>query len=465
MRRDWVSKARLGRPFLLVVAIAAFAPATAQGQAVIDNGTIQLGIHPEGHLNVPGPPSAQGTAEVGVRFLPTNNEATAGGCDCEGWGAADAISGTTGFANQSSDGGVNNMVPISFVSDADSAVSVVEIGAVGSTVLRVTHDYHPSPDTANLYEVTVTIENISAAAVDARYRRVMDWDVEPTAFDEFVTARIGDAAQLLDNDNDGFQTANPLGPDGDPTNVEEIFTGNFTDEGPDDHGARFDFGFGTLDPGESETFNIYYGGASNETRAEAAIAAVSGEVFSLGQPSTPDGPTLGTPNTFVFAFQGVGGGPVIPPYDEYVEGCPYEIDGETIQGGAGRNRISGSERNDALLGGGGNDKLEGLGGNDCIDGEAGIDRILGDPGKDFLRGSGGKDKINGVGRADRIFGEGGPDRLRGNGGKDKVKGGKGPDRLKGGTGRDVLNCGKGRDVAVAEEKDKVRKNCEKVKIT
>ena len=34
------------------------------------------------------------------------------------------------------------------------------------------------------------------------------------------------------------------------------------------------------------------------------------KVYSLGQPSTEDGPTLGTPNTFVFAFAGVGGDPV-----------------------------------------------------------------------------------------------------------------------------------------------------------
>ncbi len=470
MRRIRFSRASFGRVFLLSVAVAAIAPAAAQGQAIIANGTVQLGVWPEGHLNVPGPTSAGGTTQVGVRFLPTNNEATAAGCDCEGWGAADATSGATGFANVSSDGGVNNLIPISFVSDADSAVSVVEVGPnlgvarSDENILRVTHDYHPSPDTANLYEVTVTIENISAAPVDARYRRVMDWDIEPTAFDEFVTARTGDATQLLDNDNDGFQTADPLGPDGDPSNVTTIFTGDFTDEGPDDHGARFDFGLGTLAPTESETFRIYYGGAATENGAEAAIAAVEGEVFSLGQPSTPDGPTLGTPNTFVFAFAGVGGSPVIPPYDEYVEGCKIQINGETIQGGPGRNRISGTERSDALLGGGGNDKLEGLGSGDCIDGESGIDRILGDPGKDFLRGGGAKDKINGVGRADKIFGEGGPDRLRGNGGADKIKGGGGADRLKGGTGRDVLNCGKGKDAAVAEPKDKVRKNCEKVQI-
>ena len=57
----------------------------------IDNGTIVLAVHPEGHLNVPdGAGSVAGAGPVGLTFLPTGNEATAPGCLCEGWGAADA---------------------------------------------------------------------------------------------------------------------------------------------------------------------------------------------------------------------------------------------------------------------------------------------------------------------------------------------------------------------------------------
>ena len=84
-------------------------------------------------------------------------------------------------------------------------------------------------------------------------------------------------------------------------------------QGPDDHGALFDFGFGALPGGDSLTFNIYYGAAADEAGALTAINAVGAEVFSLGQPSTVDGPTLGTPNTFVFTFAGVGGDPIFSP--------------------------------------------------------------------------------------------------------------------------------------------------------
>ena len=300
--------------------------------AVIDNGTIQLGVNCEGHLNVrpeESMPSAGGTDEVGLRFLPTNNESTAPGCLCEGWGAGDATSGVSGGANEE-EGGAFNLRLVNYVSTASTAVSVVEvIDAKKNAVLLVTHDYHPSPATPNLYEVTVTIENVSGADVDLRYRRVMDWDVEPTAFNEFSTIQgTAGAANVLFASNNGFETANPLGLRSDLGAV-----GDFVDSGPADHGALFDFGFGTVAPGGKVNFRTFYGAAANEDSADAALDAVDAEVFSYGQPNcggsggeeerrlagaspspsecTGDGPDVGTPNTFIFAFAGVGGKPVI----------------------------------------------------------------------------------------------------------------------------------------------------------
>ncbi len=115
-------------------------------------------------------------------------------------------------------------------------------------------------------------------------------------------------AALRFDSNQGFATANPLGGP-----VDLGFTGDFVDAGPNDHGALFDFGFGALDAGTSTTFNIFYGGAASEAAAETAINAVGAEVFSMGEPSTEDGPTLGTPNTFIFAFGSVGGDPIFSP--------------------------------------------------------------------------------------------------------------------------------------------------------
>lgn len=277
--------------------------------AIISNGTVQLGINPTGDLNVPGPASAGGIDEVGIRYVPTNNDATSPGCLCEGWGAADATSGVTGSANQDS-GVTPNLVVDSFVSTATTATSVVTIDNSATPpvgVLKVTHEYKPSA-TPNLYEVTVTIENLSGATVDPRYRRVMDWDVEPTAFAEYSTiAGTATAANVTFASDDGFASADPLAG---PSHID--FTGDAVDNGPDDHGALFDFKFDPLAPGASVTFKTFYGAAGNEADAKAALGAVGAEVYSLGQPSTPDGPTLGTPNTFIFAFAGVGGTAQVP---------------------------------------------------------------------------------------------------------------------------------------------------------
>lgn len=291
-----VPAALLVAALALSVAVAASPSGAAPTEAIIDNGTIQLGIHETGELNVSSDmPSLGGTYEVGLRYLPTNAEGTAPGCLCEGWGVADAISAESGYANQD-EGGAFNLTPVSFDVTASTAVSVVRV----DDLFEVRHDYHPSAS-ENLYEVRVTITNISSATVTPLYRRVMDWDVEPTAFDEYVTAQTASAANLIYNSSNGFATADPLGDRGEGEGWDE---GNYVDAGPDDHGALFDFQFADLAPGASKTFEIYYGAAGTESEADAARAAVGAEVFSYGQTSTD--PTGGTPNTFIFGFAGVG---------------------------------------------------------------------------------------------------------------------------------------------------------------
>src|SRR5262245_46646006 len=156
------------------------ASSTVYAQAIIDNGTVQLGVDRLGQLNIGGgTPSLQGNTVVGLRFLPTTAEATADGCLCEGWGVAIASTGETGFANNAA--GIGGLASVSFTSTASTAVSTV-----ATTNLLVTHDFHPSAS-PNLYAVDVTITNSGGvvgdgSATDLRYRRLMDWDIEPTAF-------------------------------------------------------------------------------------------------------------------------------------------------------------------------------------------------------------------------------------------------------------------------------------------
>lgn len=285
---------------------------------IISNGTIQLGVNSEAHLNVPGgtPSSGTGTEFVGLRYEPTNAEATAPGCLCEGWGVKDAVSGNWAGGNED-DGGSVGSVPLlveSFVSTASTANSVVKVG----NLFRVTHNYIPSASD-NLYQVDVTIQNISGSPVDARYRRVMDWDIEPTAFTEYVTLVTGGAPAVGHTSNNGFATSEPF--DGD-TGIG--FTGEFTNAGPTDHGALFDFNFGGLAPGAAVSFVTYYGAADTESEALAALALVNATVYSLGKPGTDEGLEEGTPNTFIFAFSGTGGAP-LPTPAPVVESVPVPV--------------------------------------------------------------------------------------------------------------------------------------------
>jgi type IV pilus assembly protein PilY1 len=154
--------------------------------------------------------------------------------------------------------------------------------------------------------VDVTIENTSGGTVqDVRYTRTMDWDVEPTAFSEFVTIQgTASTSTLLYSSDNGFLSADPFG------SRSEIMSGttdvDFTDFGPEDHGAHFDFGFGDLLEGESYSFQIFYGAAPTESAALGAIGAAGLELFSLGQ-SDDGGEVTGEPATHIFGFKGVGG--------------------------------------------------------------------------------------------------------------------------------------------------------------
>ncbi len=288
--------------------------------AILDNGTILLGVVDQGQLNEPGgePSICEGVTVVGLRYIPTGGESTSPGCLCEGWGVADGVTAVSGSANEAD--GVFNMTVESFTSTATTATSVVTVG----TTFRVTHDYRPSA-TPNLFECEVTIENISGADLtDVRYTRAMDWDTEPTAFDEYVTIQgTAAATAVLYADDDGFASSDPLSSDRSPIVPGSV--GDFVDSGPEDHGALFDFGFGALADGESTSFFIYYGAAGSETDALAALSAVSAEVYSFGQCNWDGagdpvstcsytggtyGATTGQPNTYIFAFSGVGGVPI-----------------------------------------------------------------------------------------------------------------------------------------------------------
>lgn len=109
----------------LAAALLAGLPLAA-GAAIIDNGTIQMGVDTYGQLNVGGgSPSAGGVSATGLRYMPTNYEATAPGCLCEGWGVGIGETGTAGYANNSA--GTGGLTSVSFSNTSSTATSVVAV--------------------------------------------------------------------------------------------------------------------------------------------------------------------------------------------------------------------------------------------------------------------------------------------------------------------------------------------------
>lgn len=298
--------------------------ATVEAQAVISNGTVSLGVGQRGELNVSSAAGSPGYGGVGVRLDSNGWDGTYAGCTCEGWGAG--ISGGTynGVSGQASTtSGYANMNDVSFSSTGSTATSAVTLRSGGTDVMRITQVYEPAPETPNLYRVTVTMQNLTGAelgigADGIRYRRVMDWDVPNPGF-EVVTMRGWGAENLLGTSSDGFDSADPFNPStsicGAPTNAD------FTNIGPCDHGALFDFGFPSLAAGGERSFTIFYGAFLNLDAARTGLGAVGAEVATwafcgAGQNvgATFGGTCAGAEGTtFVFGFEGVGGEVLEPP--------------------------------------------------------------------------------------------------------------------------------------------------------
>lgn len=296
-----------------IAAGAAHAGTVIFNNAVPANATVALGVNDDGSLNTSTGNVAVNSSRTGLAYnfgTPAASDwrdSTSPGCFCEGWGVS--VNGTTsGYANVSTDGG-----PVNLTFGAPTGVSTTSVTTLANLTslagLKVTHSYAVSGATSALFQSTVTIRNDTGATVnDVKYVRVMDWDVPPTEFAEYVTIKGTATTTLLERShNNGFNTANPLGGDA-PINGATADV-DFTDVGAADHGAYFRFNFGTLEDGEEYTFEIFYGAAGNEADALAAVAAADIELYSLGQ-SSRGGEITGSPATFIFGFSGVGGIPV-----------------------------------------------------------------------------------------------------------------------------------------------------------
>ena len=135
---------------------------------------------------------------------------------------------------------------------------------------------------------------------------------------------------------------------------------------------------------------------------------------------------------------------------------PFNLYGDVILAGDGKDTVFGQQGNDvlrgeggndALLGGSGHDSLHGGRGNDVLFGQGGRDAIDGDQGDDLIYGGEGADLLRGGSGSDQLIGNDGDDQLDGGPGADILWGDHGKDRLVGGSGagQDSADGGAGRD--------------------
>lgn len=137
---------------------------------------------------------------------------------------------------------------------------------------------------------------------------------------------------------------------------------------------------------------------------------------------------------------------------------------DNMRGNSGSDRLDGGRGNDRVLGDAGNDSLLGSFGNDRLSGLSGRDRITGSRGRDRINGGSSNDRISGGSSGDRIAGGSGRDRINGNSGSDRISGNSGGDRITSlDNSRDRVNCGTGRDSVLADRRDIVSRNCERVR--
>lgn len=276
----------------------------------IRTDAVALGFNPEGHLITPGTiaSSTVGTTEVGVRWAPASTpgaelEGLAHAdpgvpqCPCEGWGVADAISATSGWATVSWPG-LAGLELLSFVKDDDSATSVVSMAGL----LEVTHAIQPVSTTDYLFRWDVTLKNTSDEPVAARYRRVLSWAVEPYPDETFASLveAIGPIAPYWFSSDDGRASPNPLAG---PSVIEHA--GFFAHAHSGKPGALIDLRWAAIAPGGSVTVTFYYGAAPNAAAAVDVLESLEANIYSLGQPSDVTGVLDPSGVTFVFAIKDV----------------------------------------------------------------------------------------------------------------------------------------------------------------
>jgi hypothetical protein len=279
---------RVGRAAVAVLVLGiALAPRAVHGQAVIDNGLVQLGIQSHGGLVWDG---------TGLRFTPYGWDVLTPGVARDGWGVGISGGAFDQVFGAGLLGSTVNLVTGPTVATAQSALTTATLRFGETDLLRINHAFSPSAMSANLFEVRVTLTNLTSAWLGTgehgiRYRRIMDWDGQANYEDLGVTVGRDEddvaIPHVLGFANNGFVSPSPFSPLSAACNAL-VSVNSYVFGDPCDLGAAFDFGFGSLDAGASMGFSMFYGAASDQWTMFGALQSVGAAAYSMAWCSTCD---------------------------------------------------------------------------------------------------------------------------------------------------------------------------------
>eukprot|EP00953_Heterococcus_sp_UTEX-ZZ885_P029261 15548-Heterococcus_DN1.PRE.3 len=267
-----------------------------------------------------GPSSTGGCSTTSIRLIDALGNEFEGACltstlaPTEGWGVA------------LDDDNLYNEGPGSSVRRSTSSTAeTISTSPFGN--IEVTHTFTPSPLTDYAYQVDVAIKNAGTLPVNkVFYRRVIDWNVEPTAPSGYVTIEANSPApSSLVYTSSRFESTQAF-----TSGTSDVTSRFFNDRGPGDFGATFDFDLGSLAAGDTvrsfhspcahltcistasvhehresmKLLKLFYGAAPSGSEALQALVSVGAEVYTTARSSAN---ADGSPVTFFLGYSGVGG--------------------------------------------------------------------------------------------------------------------------------------------------------------
>lgn len=256
------------------------------------DGAFTVGISPQGDLYDPG-------TNVGFLRNADGYDPIAPGSPRDSWGIS---AGAVGSIADNAGGGTT-VTGFGTVFGAHSATTTAT-DSTGS--LGITQNFSFAANNILLDQITVT--NLTGAPVAALFQRDVDYDIAPTEFNE-LTKIPAAGPPVIDTSFNGFESANPL----DPYGFSGFPAGGTF--GPGDLGAGIKIDLGTLLPGQSTTFDYFYGinsGANNGTGDTTSPSGLTAQAMGLGASLvltgfSSDGDFNTATNSIILGF-----GPAVP---------------------------------------------------------------------------------------------------------------------------------------------------------